>query len=269
VSAELIDRMRARATIIRAGARTVPLTTDKTTIARLATDPTGSWRAENALVGESDPTFQGVTFNTRTLAALVRVSRELLEDSINIEEALMNAFAQAMSLELDRVGLFGSGSGEEPTGVFSTAGIGAVGMGTNGAQITNFSEILDAIQTLQDANAEAPTAAILAPRTWRTISGFVDTTGQPLRMPQAIESLPFMATTQVPVNQTQGTATNASSIIIGNFQDLMIGVRTSLRVEVLRERYAEYLQYGFLAYLRADIQVARPGSFCVVNGIIP
>lgn len=269
LASAFIDRLRARSTVIQAGALTVELQSDKTKIARLATDPTPAWRAENAAVPESDPLFEVVTFDAQTLAVVVRVSRELLEDSLNAETMLENAFAKSLAAELDRVALFGTGTGPEPLGVINTAGIGSVSMGTNGAQFTDYSKMLDALNTLQTADVETVTAAIMHPRTFRAINGVSDTTGQPLRRPAALESLPFLISSKVPINDTQGTATNASRIVMGNFADLMIGVRTQLRIEVLKERYADALQYGFLAYLRADIQLAHPASFCEIKGIIP
>jgi len=269
LTTQLIDRMRAKASVIQAGALTVPLETEKTSIARIASDPAAGWRLESGAVAESDPTFEGVTFTARSLAVLVKVSRELLDDSINMEEALMMAFAGSMAGELDRVALFGSGSAPEPQGIFGASNINEVSMGTDGAALTGYGEILDAMQSLADANSNDPSAMILAPRTWRTIAGLVDTTGQPLRPPQPIEELKKISTTSVPVDQAQGTASNASSIILGDFSQLMIGIRTSLRVEVLRETFAENLQYGFLAHLRADIQLAHPGSFAVIKGITP
>ena len=75
------------------------------------------------------------------------------------------AFAQATALEVDRVALLGSGSAPEPTGISNVTGVGEVDMGTNGAAITDYDEILDALQEIQDANAQDPTAAIMAPRT--------------------------------------------------------------------------------------------------------
>ena len=38
---------------------------------------------------------------------------------------------------------------------------------------------------------------------------------------------------------------------------------------LLRERFAENMQYGFLAHLRMDVAVAHPESFCKLIGIIP
>lgn len=265
----LIDMMRSRTVAIQAGAITVPLETEKTTIARLESDPQAGWRLEEGAVAVSSPTFGAVTFTARSLACLVKVSRELLEDSVNIDQALMLAFAGAMGGELDRVALFGSGTAPEPRGVANTSGISEVSMGENGAALSGYGEMLDAIYELENANASPPTAWVLAPRTSRVLNGLTDTTGQPLRPPQAVENVPRLTSTVVPVDQTQGTAENASSIIVGDFSQLLIGVRTQLRIEVLREAFAANMQYAFIAHLRADIAVAQPKGFAIIKGIIP
>jgi len=266
---QLIDAMRAKTVTVQAGAMTIPIDGAQNTIARVASDPVAGWRVENAAVAESDPTFEGVILAPKSLAVLVKVSRELMEDSLNLDQALMQAFAGSMAVELDRVALFGSGVAPEPRGIFNTTGINVVSMGTNGAALTNYSPLLDALYELELDNAAAPTAQVMHPRTRRTINGFADTTGQPLMPPPALANVPQMGTTTVPINQTQGTAVNASSIIAGDFSQLLIGVRQELRVEILRERFAENLQYAFLAHLRVDVALAHPASFCAIKGIIP
>ena len=62
-----LDRpLRERATVVfRAGAQTVPLTSDKVKIAKLLADPTAAWRSENAEVAAADPTFGAVTIQCR------------------------------------------------------------------------------------------------------------------------------------------------------------------------------------------------------------
>lgn len=266
---QLIDAMRAKTVTIQAGALTVPLKTEKTTIARLDSDPQAGWRLESGAVAESDPTFGAVTFQARSLACIVKVSRELLEDSINIDSALMQAFAGAMGGELDRVALFGSGLAPEPRGLFNTEGISVVEMGDNGAALTGYGKLLDAIYELENANASPASAWVMAPRTSRVLNGLTDTTGQPLNAPKAVSDIPRLVSTVMPVNQTQGTANNASSIILGDFSQLLIGVRTQLRIEVLREAFASTMEYAFLAHLRADIAVAQPKAFAAVKGVIP
>lgn len=270
LSTTLIDRMRAKSRVMQAGAGMVPLSSDKHSFAKLLTDPTAGWRAENAAVAESDPTFGTVAFLPKSLAVLTKVSQELLEDSVNIEQAINTSLAEALANEVDRVALLGSGASNQPTGMANmSGGINEHSMGTNGAAISDFTDVLDAVQLMQDDNAGGVSGMIMAPRTHRVFAGLADTTGQPLRRPFTLENIPFLETTQVPVDQTQGTATDASSIYLGDFSDLIIGMRSRLRVEILKERYADTLQIGFLVHMRLDIQAWREQSLCRIVGIIP
>lgn len=267
---QLIDRMRSKTVCIQAGALTLPLDTMTTRIARVATDPAAAWRNENAAIAESDPTFEGVTFTARSLAVLVKVSREVLDDSVNINEALLNAFAGAMAVELDRVALFGSGTAPEPRGVFNTTNVGSVSMGTNGAQLTNWDKVIDCLYEVESDNAGAPTGMVMHPRTRQTIAKLKDTTNQPLAIPPALVPIPQYVTTTVPTNQAQGTSgAVCSPLVLGDFAQLIFGVRQELRIDIVRERFIDNLQYAFVAHLRADVALAHPESFCKLIGILP
>jgi HK97 family phage major capsid protein len=74
LSAELIDKARAASVVMQAGARTVPLTSDKNTIAKVLTDPTPAWREEAGAVSNSDGTFGAVVLTPRSLAVSVDIS---------------------------------------------------------------------------------------------------------------------------------------------------------------------------------------------------
>lgn len=267
VLGDIVDKMRAKTACIQAGAQTVPLDSAKVTLARIASDPQAGWRMEKAAVAVGDPTFDGIVFQARSLAVLVRASRELLEDSMNLDQALTTAFAGAMAAELDRVCLIGTGTAPEPLGIVHAAGVQTVDMGTNGLPFTSYAPILDAVLKLKQANAAEPTAAVMAPRTWRQIAGLTDSTGQPLNPPRALENLPLLDTTNLPINLTHGTATDASPVVVGDFTQLMIGIRTQLRIEVLREKFVDTLEYGFLVHLRADVALAQPSAFAVIEGV--
>jgi HK97 family phage major capsid protein len=266
---QLIDLMRAKTVCIQAGALTVPIDTETTNIARVAADPTPAWRNEAAAFSVADPTFEKVSFTPKSLGVLVKVSQEILEDSANLNEALIGCFAGAFAVELDRVGLFGTGSAPQPHGISGTSGVGSVDMGTNGLALANYDPIVDAVSALLTANAASPTAAIMAPRTLTKSAKLKDSQNQPLRKPDLIGNLPFLATTSVPINQAHGTSNVASEIIVGDFTQLMFGIRRNLTVRVLRERFlSDNGQIGFLADLRADVQLRHPQSFCEVVGIL-
>lgn len=270
VLTEFIDAMRAKSVLIQAGARTVPLDTQITRMVKIASDPVAGWRNENQPVPEGDPTFGAINFNARSLAVLVKISRELLDDSANVEEMLQAAFAGSLAGELDRVGMFGTGLAPQPLGLFGTSGIASQSMGTNGGQLTNWDRVIDLYGDILTANGNQPTAMVMAPRTWTTTAKFKEaTTNAPLAMPPALENVQRLVTTNVPVSQTQGTANNASCILLGDFSSVYLGVRQELRIEILRERFADNHQYAFVAHLRADVGIARPGNFGKLIGIVP
>lgn len=268
LAAEVIDLMRARTHVIRAGARTVVMPTKSLTFAKVTGDPSLSWAAEAASISDTGPTFGTVTLTAKTLRAWVKVSRELIEDAPNLGQVLRDTFARAMAVELDRVALVGSGSGQEPLGIAAASGAAPiVSMGTDGAALTSWDPVLDCLQTLQDANAGDPSAMILAPRTATAMAKLKDSTGQPLQVPADLVGIPRYATTSMPVDQTQGASTDASSIVLGDWRDLLIGARSELQIVRSDGAFMQTNEIGLLFVMRADIAWTRSASFVQLRGI--
>lgn len=269
LSSLIIDALRARCTVFQAGAQTLVLDAGKsTTMAAIASDPTVSWKAEGAAVSTSDMSFSPVTLTPKTLSVICTASRELVEDSLNLDRALLMSISAAFAQEIDRVALLGTGTAPQPKGLANISGIGSYSMGTNGAALTSYDPIVNALAVLRGANAQDPTALIINPRTDLEINLLKDGQGRPLTRPKAIENLPFLVTSKLPINETQGSANTACHAFMGNFEELVIGVRAELRIEFLRELYAGNLQYGFLCYARLDVAVKHAASFCNIVGIL-
>jgi HK97 family phage major capsid protein len=264
VLSRFIDKLRANTVCMKAGAQTVPLTSDRNTIARIATYPVAAWRNENAVVAESDPTFDAVVLVPRSLATQVKVSLELLEDSVNIEQMLETAFIGSLSVELDRAALIGSGVAPEPRGISNTTNVGAV---VGGGALTSYDKILDGVQEILVDNGPMPTAMVMPPRTWIALAKLKSaTTNEPLPPPPRIAGITQYVTTSLPINETPGTA---SRIIIGSFDQLLLGIRSQLRIQVNKDLYMPNLQYGFFAHLRGDVGLMHPESFAQVTGVLP
>ena len=263
LSARLIDRMRAASVVMRAGAQVVPLGSDTTYIAKVATDPVPAWRVENSAIAESDPTFGRVTFTARSLAVMVKASRELMEDSINLETALPNLLATALAQERDRVALLGSGVAPDPRG-----GATLLGLTANtfvGGPLLGYGGLIKARTALRTVNSDV-TAYILSPRDEGWLAELTDNHGQPLNIPPAIAKVPMLTTSKMPV--TLGAGDDESIILAGDWSRLMIGVRTDITVGVLRERYADTWQYGFVAVMRADIAAEHEAAFTKLTGVV-
>ncbi|WP_172327844.1 phage major capsid protein [Mangrovicoccus sp. HB161399] len=262
LSSQLIDKMRAASVVNAAGARMVPLTSDDHVIARLATDPVPAWRTENSAVTESEPTFDSVPLQPKSLAVLTKISFELMEDSVNLQTELPRIMSVALAKELDRVALIGSGTAPEPRGVANTVGIGTT---AHDDAISSYIPLVRARTGILSANAGPVSAIIMHPRDEGAIAEMVDTNGNPLIMPRVLEPIPVLTTTALPIDG--GVGTNESSVIVGNFRHLLIGMRTNITVTVLREHFAGNMQYGLLAYMRADVAVSQPGAFHTITGV--
>ncbi len=260
-ASQLIDLMRARSVAVQAGATTFPLVSDQTVIAKLASDPVPAWRNENANIAESDPTFSSVTLAPKSLAVLVKVSRELVEDSANLAVELPRILAAAMAQEWDRVALLGSGTAPEPLGIANTPGINTTAL--SGA-LTGYAPFVTARTSLLSAN-HAPTAIIAHPRDEGALAGLVASDLQPLMAPRQISDIPMLTSTAIPTDG--GTGTDESSIFMGDFSRLILGLRSDIRIEIVRELFAGAHQLGFIAHMRGDIAVSHPEAFHTTTAV--
>ncbi|WP_236038982.1 phage major capsid protein [Belnapia arida] len=270
LAAEVIDLLRARSVAFQAGVRTIPMSSQSVKFARITADPVGSWRAENAAITEGDPAFDSVTLTAKSWALLTRISRELLEDGQNVDQVLRAVFARAAAVALDQAILYGTGAANQPRGIANTTGIQTVAAGgANGAAVTGWAKLLDATAALEAVNAGDISAIVMAPRTSRVTYAFADSTNQPLEVPPRLRNIPILSSTSMPINETAGTSTNASSILMGDFGEVFAGIRTGLTISILNERYADTGQVGFVTWLRADVAIARPAAMARITGIIP
>ncbi len=270
LSAQLIDLARNETVVMKAGAQVVPMETSTVNVAKWVGDPAPAWRLENSTIPASDAVIGVIQLQAKTLAVVTQVSRELVEDATSggsVGDAIKSAFAQAFAVKLDYAALYGSGTPPEPRGIKNTTGVTVSSMGTNGAALTNFDPIIDAVGALQDNN-EAPNAIVMPPRTQRALGKLKDGQLRYLTPPTILDGIETYATNQLPGNLTQGTSSAASDVVVGDFRQLIVGVRTGLTISVLEERYADQGQIAFLGWYRADVAVARPKAFAVLSGVL-
>jgi HK97 family phage major capsid protein len=243
------------------------MTSQTLALARLTSEGTPAWKSEGASITAADMVFDRVTFTARTLVRLIQLSVELFEDADPSSEGIIaRSFAGQMAVELDRVALLGTGTAPEPRGVLNQSGITSTAHGANGTAITNFDWWLDAIGAVRSAGFE-PNAHIQAPRSSTSLSKLKEaTTNAYLAAPSGL--LPMLTTKSIPINVTTGTSTDTSYVFTADWSNLMVGIRTDFNLRFLGERYlADSLTYAFLAYLRADVQLAQPTAFVVDTGV--
>lgn len=264
----ILAALAPASSLLTAGASIVPLDMAGKTFSLAGIDalPTATWRNENDQVEESAPTFRNIVLTPRSLSFYTRVSRELLADGVNIEGALYQAIAQAFATAIDAAGLRGTGTAPQPRGLLHTAGIHSITNGADGAAF-GWGNIFDATEKILSADAPMPTAAIMHPRSRLALAKLSATDGQPLQVPPMLAGVQLLTSSQIPTNLTTGTSTDTSEVYIGDFSQMIIGMRENLSIQVLQEHYADYGQVAFMCHARLDFAALYPQAFAIVTGV--
>ncbi len=271
LASEFIDNLRANMVLSRAGARTVPMSSKTLQIARVASDPSVSWHIQNASVSASDPTLSAATLTAHTVVGLVKFSLELAQDSINIEQLLSRTLSQATAVAIDAAGLEGTGTvtspiGNSPTGVLNFSGRNSV---TSIGVPTSWDFVANGIRELLVDNVplERIGALIYSPLLWSKMAKLktgISSDNTALPLPSYMQDRAQYVTTSV---ASTGSPVRTSAYI-GDWGDLLFGVRQDVTVKVLDQAFmGSNLQLAMLVFARVDFQPARAASFCSLEGI--
>ena len=112
----------------------------------------------------------------------------------------------------------------------------------------------------------------MAPRTFGTLDRLKEgSTNAPLGAPQSYQDLKKFYTNQIPVDQTQGTSDEASCAFVGDFKNVVIGMRKNLNIDISpvagTDTFAK-VEALIRAYMRIDVAILRENHFTVIKGII-
>ena len=197
------------------GATILPGLVGNVNIPRQNSATTTYWVAESGAPTESEATFDQIQLRPRTVAALSKMSRNmLLQGTPAIEQLARQDLVSQMVLGVDAAALYGTGASNQPTGIASTAGIGSVIGGTNGAAATF--DTMTQICT-QPLIGNAPQSALgfaINAKMYGLLSTLKSTTGQYLWMPSGgitndpgdtLRGYRYAVSNQVRSNLTKGT----------------------------------------------------------------
>lgn len=269
VSARVIDLARNLACVMKAGAGTIPMESPELRIVKQLSDPTAEWLAEHGEITESQPSFGPINLKAQTVGCIIRSSIELLEDAANAGSILSNSLAASIALAVDRVSLVGNGV-EEPRGLDLCSDINKISKGVNGGTITNYDDFSNACEDIAENNGKAG-SCIMAPRTYFTLDRLKEgTTNAPLPAPESFKSLKTFVTNQIGITDTVGTATTCSKVFIGDFSQLLFGIRKNVEIEITKtggtKTFAK-VECLIRARMRMDIAVLRENFFTRIAGI--
>ncbi|MEL6834513.1 MAG: phage major capsid protein [Bacteroidota bacterium] len=237
---------------------------------RNTSDSSASWEGEINEVSESNPGFDKISLSPKRLAALTLISKKVMvQSSLSVENFVRRRMNFAVRRSVDLACYNGSGTGNEPTGILNTPGIGDVVGGTNGA-IPNWNNIvgLETEVAVDDADIgrlgyvltpgmrgvlktqklDAGSGRFIWPVNGKELNGY--RTG---------------VTTQVPSNLVKGSSSDCHAIIFGNWEDLIIAQWAGIDLTVDPFKYAEKGQVRLVVNSFWDLAVRHAQSFAAMK----
>ena len=254
---ENIFRTLAKVITTSSGDRKIPV---------VATKGTAAWVDEEAPIPESDDAFTQVSIGAYKLATLIKVSEELLNDSVfNLESYIAKEFARRIGAKEEEAFFTGDGDGK-PTGIFNATGGAEVGVTAAPATAITADELMDLFYSLRSPYRKKA-VFVTNDGTIKAIRKLKDGNGQYLwqpsiaaGQPDTILNRPVKTSAFVPTIEAA-----AKTIAFGDFGYYWVADRQGRSFQRLNELFAVTGQVGFKGTQRVDGKLILPEAIKVLQ----
>lgn len=253
----LITKLTEENVIRRLGHRLSTSGDHKINIA--ASTPAAAWIEEGASLTFGDATFDQIILDAHKLHVAVKVTEELLYDSMfDIENYLFDAFGKALANAEEDAFINGDGNGK-PLGILAAAGGAQTGVTTASSTAITADEVINLVYSLKRPYRKNA-VFIMNDQTIAAIRKLKDGNGMYMWQPALTAGEPDRLL-GYPVHTSQfmpTIAAGAKTIAFGDFSYYNIGDRGSRSLGELRELFAGNGMVGFLAKERVDGKLVLP-----------
>lgn len=247
---ENIFRQLAKVIQTSSGDRKIPV---------VASKGTAAWIDEEGAFTESDDSFGQVSIGAYKLGTMIKVSEELLNDSVfDLESYISREFARRIGAKEEEAFFTGNGSGK-PTGILAATGGAQTGITTASVSAITADELIDLFYSLNSPYRKNA-VWLLNDATVKAVRKLKDTQGQYLWQPSLVAGTPdtilgrpVKTSAYMPV-----IAASAKTVAFGDFGYYWIADRQGRSFKRLGELYAANGQVGFLGSQRVDGKLILP-----------
>lgn len=253
---ENIFRQLAKVIQTSSGDRKIPV---------VATKGTASWIDEEGAIPESDDSFGQVSIGAYKLGTMIKVSDELLNDSVfDLESYISREFARRIGAKEEEAFFTGDGKGK-PLGVLAATGGAQTGVTAASATAITADELMDLFYALK-APYRKKAVWVLNDSTIKAVRKLKDNNGQYLWQPSLVAGTPDTILGR-PVKTSAympAIAAGAKTVAFGDFTYYWIADRQGRSFKRLSELFAATGQVGFLATQRVDGRLILPEAIQVL-----
>jgi HK97 family phage major capsid protein len=226
------------------------------------TGQTGARLAENTQVSAQDIAISEVVLDAYKYSSkLVLVSAELLADEdVDMESFIADALGERLGRIMNTEFTTGTGS-SQPNGIVTASTLGKTAAATT---VVTYAELVD-LQHSVDPAYQPNAKWMFNFSTLAALKKLVDGEGRPLWQPSSDSGMGEFPGTLLGkpyvINQEMPSLTAGSkAILYGDFKKYLVREVKDVTLLRLNERYADYHQTGFLAFMRADGELLNAGT---------
>lgn len=229
----------------------------------VASKGTASWVDEEGAIPESDDSFGQVSIGAYKLGTMIKVSEELLADSVfDLEAYISREFARRIGNKEEEAFFTGDGTGK-PTGVLESAEIGVTAAAA--AAITA-DEVFDLYYSLK-APYRKSSVFLMNDSTVKALRKLKDNNGQYLWQPSLTANTPDTLMGRPVYTSAFMPALEASAkgVVFGDLSYYWVADRQGRAFKRLGELFAPTGQVGFLATQRVDGKLILPEAVKILQ----
>jgi len=263
----LVDVLRNRMVMARMGATIMSGMVGIFDLPKKTATSAAYWVAEAGAPTASNVTVGQIEFTPTTVGAYTDVTRRLInQSSFDAEKITRDDILAVLQLELDRVGLNGSGSSNQPKGILQDSGVSAVSIGTDGGALT-FAKLVELETAVAAANADLGTLGYVTSAKGRGQAKTIKKdagSGIFLWENDEMNGYRAMASNQIPSDLEKGDGENLTAVIFGNFADAVYAMWGGIDMNI--DPYSLSTSGGVRIVMLADCQfkLRRTESFAKI-----
>ena len=260
----LVDALQEQ-NIFRQLAHVITTSSGERKIPVVASHGTAAWIDEEGQYPESDDAFGQVSIGAYKLATMIKVSEELLNDTVfDVPAYIAREFARRIGAAEEEAFFTGNGTGK-PTGILNATGGAQTGVTAASATAITMDEVMDLFYSLR-APYRRNAVFIMNDATVKALrklkNGNNDYIWQPsvqAGQPDTLLNRPVYTSSFMPT-----IAASAKSILFGDLSYYWVADRANRSFKRLNELYAPTGQVGFLSSERVDGKLILPEAVKVL-----
>ncbi|MDJ0685393.1 MAG: phage major capsid protein [Alphaproteobacteria bacterium] len=255
LAGSFIDLLRAREVLSQLGATYLTGLNGNIAIPKQTGGAAAYWIAdEGGDAAETGVTFGQVPLTPKTLGAFTEVTRQLLlQSSIDVEGLVRGDLVRALSFEISRSGLYGSGAAGQPRGVSNQTGINTTTFA--GANPT-FAEVVDMETQIASDDADIGTLGYVANAAMR---GHFKTT---VKFPNTGQTIWEQGGTVNGYGIGVSNQVQAGDAFFANWADLVIGMWGGVDLTVDPYSNSKSGSLRLVVHQTVDHAIRNAESFC-------